>query len=394
MSLQRRIFLVLILLAVAWLAWALVERLGQKTGGSAGGQTERGPVPVEIAPIEQGPIALRRSFTGSLDANAEFVVAPKVEGRIEQIDVDLGDRVSRGQVVARLDDAEHQQVVAQAEAELAVARANLSEAESQLNLAGRELERLEQLRQRGMGSESELDIARAEREAAQARVEVARAQVSRAGAALAMARIRLGYTRVSADWSGGSETREVAERFLDEGGTVAANEPLLRIVELDPLTAVFHVPERDYARLQVGQQAELYTDAWPGEAFPGEISRIAPVFRANARQARVELRVDNPERRLKPGMFARIELVLARVDDAITVPEAALVRRDGSDGVFRVADDSGTVAWQPVQPGIREAGRVQVAGLDPDGRVVVLGQQLLDDGTAIRIADASGVVTQ
>lgn len=394
MSFKRRILSLLALLAVIWLAVAITQQLLQDSDAAGDGRGEHGPVPVEVAPIEQAPIALRRSFTGSLDANAEFVVAPKVEGRIEAISVDLGDRVSRGEVVARLDDAEHQQEVAQAEAEVAVARANLSEARSQLTLAERELARLEQLRQRGISSESELDVARAGREARQAQVEVARAQVSRAEAALAMARIRLGYTRVSADWSGGSETRVVAERFLDEGETVAANAPLLRIVGLDPLTAVFHVPERDYARLQRGQQAELYTDAWPGEAFRGEIARIAPVFRANARQARVELRVDNPGHRLKPGMFARIELVLERVAEAVTVPPAALVRRDGRDGVFRVTDDGASVTWQPVQPGIREAGRVQVAGLDPDGRVVVLGQQLLDDGTAIRIADASGVATQ
>ncbi|HSH28443.1 MAG TPA: efflux RND transporter periplasmic adaptor subunit [Thiohalobacter sp.] len=393
MSFKRRIVLILILLAAAWLAWALAQRLLQDGETTVGGRGERGPVPVEVAAIEQGPIALRRSFTGSLDANADFMVAPKIEGRIEAISVYLGDRVSRGEVVARLDAAEQRQAVAQAEAELAVARANQAEARSQLALAERELKRLEQLRQRGIGSESELDVARAGREARQAQVEVARAQISRAEAALAMARIRLGYTRVTADWSGGSETREVAERFLDEGETVAANAPLLRIVELDPLIAVFHVPERDYARLQRGQRADLYTDAYPGEVFGGEIARIAPVFRANARQARVELRIDNPGHRLKPGMFARIDLVLERVEKAVIVPEAALVRRDGGDGVFRVTADGQAVAWVPVQPDIREAGRVQVEGLIANGSVVVLGQQLLKDGASIRVADDAGLDT-
>lgn len=394
MSFKRRIVLILILLAVAWLAWALAQRLLQDDGTAAGGRGEQGPVPVEVAPIEQGPIALRRTFTGSLDANAEFVVAPKIEGRIEDIGVRLADTVTRGQVVARLDAAEQLQEVAQAEAELAVARANQAEARSQLALAERELRRLEQLRQRGVGSESELDVARAEQQTRQAQVEVSRAQVTRAEAALEMARIRLGYTSVRADWSGGSETRQVAERYLDEGGTVAANEPLLRIVELDPLIAVFHVSERDYARLRVGQPAALRTDAWPGETFSGEIVRIAPVFRASARQARVELRVDNPGRRLKPGMFARIDLVLERVGETVIVPAAALVRRDGRDGVFRVTDDGQAVRWQPVEAGIREGDRVQVSGLQPDGRVVVLGQQLLKDGAAIRIADEAGAAGQ
>lgn len=393
MALKRRILPLIALLALAWLAVSLTQRLLEDSDSAVGGRGERGPVPVEVAPIEQGPIALRRTFTGSLDANAEFVVAPKIEGRIEDIGVRLADSVTRGQVVARLEAAEYLQEVAQAEADLAVAQANLTEARSQLALAERELKRLEQLRQRGIGSESELDVARAGQQARQAQVEVSRAQVTRAEAALEMARIRLGYTRVTADWSGGSDTRQVAERFLDEGETVAANAPLLRIVELDPLIAVFHVPERDYARLQPGQRAELYTDAYPGEAFGGEIARIAPVFRANARQARVELRIDNPGQRLKPGMFARIDLVLERVEETVIVPEAALVRRDGGDGVFRVTADGQAVTWVPVQPGIREAGRVQAGGLVPNGSVVVLGQQLLDDGSAIRIADDSGVVS-
>jgi len=163
-------------------------------------------------------------------------------------------------------------------------------------------------------------------------------------------------------------------------------------MELNPLTAVFFVTERDYALLHSGQRAELGTDSYPGEVFPGEIVRIAPVFRSDTRQARVEVRVDNPELRLKPGMFARISLVLERVAETRIVPEQALATRAGKSGVFVVADDGKSVAWREVTVGIRQGERVQIGAEYLGSRVVVLGQQLLKDGSSIAIAgDAEAV---
>ncbi len=350
---------------------------------------DRGPVPVEAAPVTRGPIAERRTFTGTLEPHAEFLVAPKVSGRVEALAVDLGDRVARGQVVARLDDAEYQQALAQAAADREVARANLAEARSLLTIARRELARVEELRERGVTSESERDVAKAEALAAEAHVQVTRAQVARAEAALETARIRLGYTRVAAGWSGGRESRTVAERYVDEGQLVSANDPLVRIVELDPVTAVFHVTEANYGRLRPGQEAVLATDAYPGRTFTGRIARIAPVFRESTRQARVELRVDNPERLLKPGMYARARVTLERVADAVVVPAQALVTRDGETGVFRIAGDGARARWQSLTVGIREGERVQALGAeDLSGRVVTLGHQLVEDGSAVTVAEA------
>ena len=101
-----------------------------------------------------------RTFSGSLQAHAEFVVAPKVSGRVERLDVDLADSVTRGQLVARLDNDEYVQALRQAQADLAVAKANLAEAESLLKIAQRELQRIDKLRQRGVSSESQVDTAR------------------------------------------------------------------------------------------------------------------------------------------------------------------------------------------------------------------------------------------
>jgi RND family efflux transporter MFP subunit len=340
---------------------------------------------VEVSPVERGPIELRRTFSGALAPRAEFVVAPKVSGRVERLTVNISDLVRRGQVVGELDNDEYVQAVAQARADLAVARANLAEARSALEIASRDLERIKTLRQRGVASEAQLDGARANRLAKQVELEVAEAQVMRAESALETANIRLGYTRITAGWSGGDEERVVAERFVDEGETVSANTPLLRIVELHPITGVVFVTERDYARLQPGQKVMLQTDAFPGEEFPGRIERIAPVFRQETRQARVELAVDNAGRRLKPGMFIRATVVLEQLADAVIVPEQALTRRGDRTGIFLVSEDGHSVHWREVTIGIRDGERVQLEGENLVGRVVTLGQQLLEDGSAISI---------
>ena len=374
----------LLLLGLVGLGWQLFERLASDIEGPKRGD-DRGPVPVEVVAIERGPIEWRRALTGTLEALAEFVVAPKVGGRIEQLDLDLGDTVTRDQLVARLDNAEFVQAVEQARADLAVAEANLAEAQSLLQIAQRELDRIDRLRERGLSSESQTDVAMADLLAKQAHVKVTKAQLTRAEAALETARIRVGYTQVTAGWRGGNQQRLVAERYLDEGETVAANAALLRIVELDPITAVVFVTERDYGRLALGQEALLSTDAWPGELFRGRIQRIAPVFRENVRQARIELRVENPEQRLKPGMFVRAEVVFQRVAEAVIVPEAALARRAGREGIFLVRPGGEAVDWREVETGIRQDGRVQLFGEGLQGRVVVLGQQLLEQGSVIRI---------
>jgi len=387
---QRKIWLSigLLLAVVLAIGLALLLQGGDRKKGKSGDR----PVPVEVAPVQHGPIELQRAFTGTLEAAAEFVVAPKVSGRIEQLSVDLADTVSRGQLVARLDNAEYVQSERQAEANLAVAQANLAEAKSLLKLADRELKRVEDLRKRSVVSDSQVDAARADQLARQAHVAVTKAEVNRAEAELQAARIRLGYTEVTAGWRGGDDQRVVAERYVDEGQTVSANAPLLRIVELDPVKAVFFVTEQDYTSLHPGQTALLNTDAYGEENFQGEITRIAPVFRESTRQARVELRVANPDMRLKPGMFVRVTAVLRRVEDALVVPEPALVKRQDGYGVFQVSADGQSVHWQPVQPGIRQGQRVQVSAEGLSGQVVVLGQQLLEDGSSIRIAGSDGAL--
>lgn len=345
--------------------------------------------PVEIASVEHGMIRLRRTFSGTLESPSKFVVAPKVDGRIVRLTVDVSDPVKRGQIVARLDSAEYEQAVAQATAELALAEANLTEARNSSVIAQRELERMERLHQEGITSASQLDTAKADHLTKQSAVAVAEAQVKRAQASVAAARIRLGYTNVPATWTGGDELRVVSERMVNEGDTVASNTPLLSVVELDPIQAIVFATEKDYAHLKEGQTVTLKTDAFPGQTFEGRISRIAPVFRQASRQARVEVSAANPRHLLKPGMFVRVEIVLDTVQNATIVPVAALTTRNNQTGLFLVTPDRKTVSWRSVEEGVRDENRVQVIGEGISGHVVVLGQQLVDDGSAIIVSQTA-----
>ena len=381
-----KIFILMVFMigAAAGLGWLIFGQLQERAGSSKGGRALR-PVPVEVARIQRGPIALERTFSGELEALAEFVVAPKVSGRVVHVIVNIADTVKRGQVVAELDNDEYVQAVAQAQADLEVARAKLSEARSALKIANREFKRTESLLKRGIASDSEFDTVQQDQLARQAQLKVAAAQVTKAKSSLETANIRLGYTKVTAGWTGGDVLRVVAERYVDEGQTVAANAPLLLIVELHPIVGVVYVTERDYARLKPEQFVSIKTEAFPDEQFPGHIVRIAPVFRKSTRQARIEMTISNLKHRLKPGMFIRATVVLARVPEATIVPEQALTMRDDKTGVFIVSEDGRSVAWHEVKAGIREGRRVQVEGEGLTGRVVTLGQQLLKNGSAITI---------
>jgi RND family efflux transporter MFP subunit len=325
-----------------------------------------------------------------LASSARFVVATKVGGLVQRVLVDLGDRVEQGQVIARIDDTELVQAVVQAEADLAVRRAERTRAHSELDLARREFDRGEQLRERGIAADAQLDEIAARLRSSEAAFALAEAQVNRAESALELRRIELGYTQVRANWSEDAAAGSIAERYQDPGNLVQANTPVVSVVALDPLKAVVFVTERDYAGLAPGQPATITTDAAPGRTFPATIERIAPVFRETSRQARIELAVPNPDGVLRPGMFARVSIVLVEQRSDTVIPRSALSRRNGREVVFVVDEGSEVARMVEVTTGIAEGDRVTIVAPAISGRVVTLGQQLLDDGARVRIARELG----
>lgn len=378
--------LALVFLALAY--WYLVAGGGAEKGGGvprppAAREAGGGAVAVEVAPVVQGEIVERRAFTGSLDPASRFQLASRVSGRLLALSVDLGDLVRRGQVVATLDNEEYLLVVARAEAELAVAEAGLSEAESSLAARARELAQMQQLRGQGVAAEAELESALADHQVQRARVAMAAAMVNQRRAALNSDKLRLSYTEIRADWLGGDEQRVIAERLVDAGTLLAANDPVFTVVGIDRLVAVGYVPERDYANLRLGQAVMVSADAIPGRQFPGTLARLAPVIRESSRQARLEVDLANPGQVLKPGMFVRLEIELARKGDAVLVPREALVERNGDNAIFLADLEAGLARRLEVRLGLQERERVEVLEPPITGQVVTLGQHLLSDGARI-----------
>jgi RND family efflux transporter MFP subunit len=378
----------LLLAGVALLALVFLF-VGYRSGGEpAPSETTAGRVAVETRPAERRSIADIREFSGTLEASATLTVAPKVGGQIASIAADIGDRVQSGDALIRLDDQEYRQALAEAQAQLQVARAQYEQARSDARTAERTLGRVRSLNDKGIAATAELDSAEADAGNAKAAATVARATIAQAEAQVETARIRLGYTDIRAHWTNDEQPRQIGERMVEPGDTVAANTPLLRIVAVRPLTAVIQVPEALYPILEVGQSAQLRIAGAQTANFEAEIARIAPVFDPETRRARVELTVPNDDGRLAPGMFVQVGLIADRMPSALVVPRAALVRRDGREGVFVVDTAANVADFVAVDVAFTQGDHAALRAPDRlDGPLVTLGQAQLEDGIGVAVDD-------
>ena len=379
---KKFITIVIVIAGIGFLGWQIYEKLaGSKEG--LGSRRGNPAVAVEIAPIQQASIKDVGQFTGSLSPQSEFIVAPKIAGRLEKILVDIGDVVTADHLVAVLDDEEYQQQVYQAVAELEVAQANLEEVKITSETAKREYERTVALREKKIASESQLDLAGSEYKAQQAKLQVAAAQVSQKQAALNMARVRLSYTQIRVPPNHASEQRVVGERFVDEGSMLAPNTPIVSILDIGTLIAVINVIERDYPKIKPGLPAMINTDAFPGQTFSGKVVRIAPLLMEKAREARVEIEIPNQKMLLKPGMFVRAQIEFELRENVTVIPLAALVKRNGNQGIFLVDAQQKKARFVPVTVGIVNETRAEILKPQLAGAVITLGQHLLEDGANI-----------
>ena len=375
----------IILILVGFLGWQIYQRISAKEKRPI--QQRAGAVAVEVSQVKKTTIRDVGVFTGTLLPKSQFIAAPKIAGRLEKIFVDIGDRVKHGQLIALLDDDEYVQQVEQARAELEVAAANVEEIRSALNLARREFDRAKALWAKKVVSVSELDVAESQYKSQEAKQKVALAQVAQKEALLKAAKVRLSYTRIQASWQDGDESRVVGERFVDEGAMLKANDPIVSILDVRSLTAVFHVIERDYARVTKGQVAVITTDAFPNKTFTGTIARVAPLLKEAARQAKAEIDIPNPGLLLKPGMFVRVQIEFAKHEDAIVVPVTSLTKRNHQQGVFLANTQTKKAHFVPVTLGIVSGEWAEVVMPSLSGFVVTVGQPLLEDGSAITLPD-------
>jgi membrane fusion protein (multidrug efflux system) len=328
-------------------------------GPGAGAKGPGGPVTVEVATVAVATVQEDVDAVGTLRSNEAVVVRPEISGRIERLNFTEGAGVQKGQVIVALDDS----VPA---AELAQAKANLALAESNY-------QRTQELEKQKFVSATAKDQALNGLRVAQANVQLAEA--------------RLAKTKIVAPFNGIIGIRQVSV-----GDYVKEGQDLVTLEDIAALKVDFRVPEQLLAALRPGQTVEMQTDALPGRKYVATVDAIDPLVDQAGRAVLLRARLKNSDGQLRPGMFVRTRLIVAQRQNALTVPEEALVPVGADQFVYRIAD--GKAQRVKIRAGVRRGGAVEVlAGLAAGDTVVTAGQIKLRDGVAVSVGGPGGKPT-
>ncbi len=346
--------------SVRWLA--LVALVGALAAGCSNGKAKdkdkegaetgkNSTVPVEVQPLKRAEMVAVYSGTAPIEAHEEATVVAKVGGEVRQIYVEEGDSVQAGQVLARLDGDR--------------LRLTLAQTDANLRKLERDYKRTLELADKGLVPKSTAENTKYDLDALRAGYE--------------SARLELSYTEIRAPING-----VISARKIKVGNTIGPNEPTFTVTDLDPLLAFVHVPEKEFRKIAPGQNAEVVIDALGGARFAGTISRISPTVDPQTGTFRARVEVPDATRTLKPGMFARVNIVYERRQDALQLPRTAILDADGQQSVFVVA--SGKAEQRTIRTGLSNGGWIEVLeGLKGSEQVVTVGQAGLKTGTLVKI---------
>jgi RND family efflux transporter MFP subunit len=374
-----------------WYYWSGSQETAAASPGSGGATAGRGgrggrggTMAVEVGAAARRELVDYITVVGNLIGEATVDVVPRVAGRLDSVQVQLGDRVSRGQQVAKVEDREIREQVNQSEANIEVNRATVLARENDLRVAESALERAKASFQRGLISQQALEDAEARHSAALSQVTVAKAQLTSTQARLDELKINLANTVLAAPMDG-----VVSKRNLDPGAFAGGNTVVLSLVDISTVRLIANLVERDFKRIEPGGHATVEVDAFPGEQFVGRVNRVAPVFDPATRTATMEIQIPNPGFRLKPGMYARVRLTADRRPNALAVPRNAVVDIGGKRGVYRL--DGEVAQFHAVETGLSDGDYIEVVnGLEEGARIVTVGALALRDGDRVSVIGAGG----
>src|SRR6478752_4897949 len=349
---------------------------GGPGGGFGGGP--RQPMTVEVAAVKRADMTESLTVVGNLIGAATVEAVPKVSGRLDDVTVRLGDRVRKGQTLAKVEDREIAEQVKQAQASFDVAAATIRQREADLRLAQTNLERSKNLFERSLIPKQTFDDTDARYQAAAAQLDLAKAQYSQAQARLDELKNNLANTVIASPVSG-----FVGKRALDPGAWVTPNSSFISVVDIGIVRLVANVVEKDLGHINSGMKADVVVDAYPGEHFVGRIAHVAPVLDPATRTAQIEVEIENSAFRLKPGMYAKVSFVIAHKADVLVVPANAVIEAQGKKGVY-VPGDGNVAKFQPVTLGMADPTQVEVtAGVTEGMRVISTGAAALREGDKI-----------
>lgn len=318
---------------------------------------EKPATPVETVTADAQSLTDEVVVAGALRSNESVNVSVEIAGLISAIHFEEGEPVEEGALLFELDDS--------------IWQAELDEAEARLALSQSNYERATELLERNVGTVANRDEARAELDTARA--------------AAGLARARLEKTDIRAPFEGVLGLRRVSA-----GEYVTPGQPLVNLENLEPIKVDFRVAERYLPMLETGQEVGVTVDSLPGRSFSGEVTAIDPKVDPASRSVAVRAQASNEDRALRPGQFARVRLIVDRRDDAIVIPEQALVPRGEEFFVFKVVD--GKAVMSPVEVGQRRAGEAEITtGLAAGDVVVTGGHQKIRDGAPVQPVDAEQV---
>lgn len=352
-------------------------------GGPGGGF--RPPMTVETTKVARGHVAQTLTVVGNLIGEQTVDVVPRAGGRITDMNVKMGDRVRRGQVLAKIEDREIVEQIRQAEASQQVGQATIRQREADLNLAQTNFERSKNLYSRQLLPKQTLDDADARYTSAVAALDLAKAQLSQSGARLEELRVNLANTNVISPVDG-----FVGKRNLDVGAFASQNAPVASVVDISSLRLVANVVEKDLRAVTVGDRASVEVDAYPGEKFAGKIARLAPVLDPATRTATMEVEIPNPQAKLKPGMYARVDLTVEDKDGVLVIPKISLVDSEGQRGVYIPGEDN-RAKFKMVKVGIENNETAEILeGLTEGDVIVWTGAGALRRDDQLMVAGAGG----
>ncbi len=379
---------------------------GCKSGDS---QPKAAEIPsAAVVRVARENLSRKLTVAGQFQPFQEVDLHAKVSGYIRRINVDIGDRVRAGQVIATLEVPELNAQVAGTQAEVRHSQSEIARAKSELNGAESNYAalhaaytRLDQAAKErpGLIAEQELDDARAKDQDAEAHINIAKSALEATEQQLGVSRAdnqrvqaMSDYSVVSAPFNGVVTMRYADTGSLIQAGTTSSTQsmPVVRLAQSDILRLRMPVPESDVAYIEVGSEVRVNVQA-TGRVFTGKIIRFSRALDTATRTMAAEVDVPNPDLKLSPGMYAETEISLQRRDNVLAIPTDALVQNDAEPYVLTV-DSAGRVQKRIVTPGIEGPENVEIAkGLNEGETVIVSGQVNYHPGEVVQPKFASAI---
>ena len=308
-------------------------------------------IPVEVITPTRSDINATYTGTAPIEAFADAMVIAKVGGEVREILVEEGEDVTAGQILARLDGDR--------------LRLESRQAEANLRRLERDFERNVELREKDLISAGDFEKIQYEMEALRATFD--------------LSRLEYDYTQIRAPIDG-----VISERFIKIGNTIDVNADTFQVTSLEPLVSYLHIPEREYRRIGSGQAVNITVDALAGASFNALIARVSPVVDPQTGTFKITIEISDKTRRLKPGMFGRINIVYDSRQDVLQIPRSAIVEENGKTFVFVVESDVATK--REIGIGFSEGGNVEIVeGLGEHEQIVFVGHMTLKDGARVAV---------